>query len=154
NIPESILAPKQQCFGVPAECAPGTTISLHAFASGNDVPGQATLEGTSFQTNCLVETDTCISLEFTGQVIAPPFGQASTATVTVPVSFFGLFIHPNLQHLLVKEQLVAAATATLTLQETECCGSPAWLFKELRYDLVATPEPTTFLLWGTAAVGV
>jgi PEP-CTERM motif len=90
------------------------------------------------------------SLDFTGQVVAPPFGQSPTAILTVPVDFSGAFNVDGVGG----NQLIAAARATLTLQQTDCCGGPAWLSDGIRYELEPIPEPTTLLLFGSTMAGV
>ncbi len=149
-----VLAPATQCLGVPGACSPGTTISLHALQVDNDLPGQATLDGVSYPHVGSLAGPAHASIEFTGSVVAPPFGQSSTAIVTTPVAFSGLFNVDGVGG----NQMVALAFATLTLQQTDCCGGPAWRYASVRYDLepVSVPEPgtLTLLLFGSAVAGL
>jgi len=144
---------------VPADCAvpsndcnPGKTLSLRASASDLDLPGHATLDGVSYPiVGSAAPGAARAAYEFTGTVILPPFGQAPTASVTVPVDFSGDFVVPQGGGVFQGNQLLASASATLMLQEaTTLLGTPAWLYRGIRYDLVPVPEPTTLALVGTA----
>ena len=77
-----VLAPAAQCLGVPGMCSPGTTISLHALQVDNDLPGHAALDGVSYPHVGSLAGHAHASIEFTGAVVAPPFGQSSTAILT------------------------------------------------------------------------
>jgi hypothetical protein len=149
-----VLAPATECLGVPGMCSPGTTISLHALQVDNDLPGQATLDGVSYPNVGSLAGPAHASIEFTGGVLAPPFGQSSTAILTSQVAFSGLFNVDGVGG----NQMVALAFATLTLQQTDCCGGPAWRYAGVRYDLasVSVPEPgtLTLLLFGSAMAGL
>jgi len=158
----SRLDPAMQCIGSPALCSPGTTISLTAAAFGVDILGQATLDGV-FYPNVGVGAIVCqsfpcsvLNLEFTGQVVAPPFGPSATAVVTTPVNFSTFFFHDEGQGhgLFTTEQLLGLAHATLTLRQSDCCGAPSWLYEHVRYDLEPIPEPATLLLLSTTAAGL
>ena len=110
------VGPANQCLGAPGMCSPGTTISLHAAQCCNDFPGQATLDGVFYpHVGSLTPPNTANALiEFTGSVVAPPFGQSSTAILTTPVAFSGAFSVDEVDHQ-ERNQLVALAFATLTL---------------------------------------
>jgi len=139
----------------------GETISLRLDASDTDLQGFATLEGISYpelgSLSC-TSNSSCASahIQFNGQVVAPPFGQASTAVLVVPVTFFGSFFHQDPpSNAGITETLWASATATLTLEEIPFLpGSPLWQYDSVMYDVTATPEPITLLLLGTGSMGL
>jgi len=148
----------ERCSG--PGCSPGTTISLHAFA-GDFFGGGVTLEGVFYPNvdGNVVSPCPCslLSVNFNGQVVAPPFGQSTTVTLTVPVDFVIEFSHDATGMDRSTEQLVASATATLTLQEFDFGPGfgVGWQYEGIpgiRYDL--TREPTTLLLFGTTAAGL
>ena len=145
-----VLAPAFECL----LCSPGTIISLHALQIDNDLPGQATLDGVFYPNVGSLAGPAHASIEFTGAVVAPPFGQSSTAILTTPVAFSGQFNVDGGGG----NQMVALASATLTLQQTDCCGGPAWRYAGVRYDLEPMPVPEpgtlTLLLVGSAMAGL
>jgi hypothetical protein len=142
-----VLVPWIDCsFG--GNCTPGVTLSLRAEQLDNDLPGKATLDGVFYPDVGGTSGHTAHAFyEFTGEVILPPFGQSPTAILTVPVGFSGAFdVDQGSQN-----QLIASASATLTLQEgTTALGIPTWVYQGIRYDLAPVPEPTTLALVGTA----
>src|SRR5262249_5301544 len=142
----SRLDPAMQCIGSPALCSPGTTISLTAAAFGPDILGQATLDGVSYPhagLDCPPSPCLFLNLEFTGQVVAPPFGPSATAVVIAPVNFPTFLFHAEGPGQgFISEQLLGFAQATLTLRESDCCGAPSWLYEHVRYDVEPFPfEP-------------
>src|SRR5215831_4400862 len=157
-LPESRLDAKLQCL---PSCFPGTIISLVAIAGGNDLRGQATLDGILYpfpsvgSVGCDFVDCASAGVIFDGQVVAPPFGQSSTVVLTAPVEFTGSFFHID-NGVQSDETLAGIATATLTLREDSFFGSSHWEFDHITYDLVPSPVPTALLLLATglAAVGV
>jgi hypothetical protein len=122
-------------------CDAAEKISLSASASGNDVPGDATLDGVSYTLIGDLSSPDQLSFNITGDARLPPFGASSTATLVAPVKFTGTFVHrqssvPPFNE--TTETLVAGAIATVTLTEgTDPSGDPAWLVSHLTYDIVA-----------------
>jgi hypothetical protein len=104
-------------------CPPGATISVNAFSSGSEFFAGATLEGVSYphvgSVVCPPSPCSFPTVAFTGQVVAPPFGESTTVTLTVPVDFSASFQHAEFVdgHTFSSEQLVASAIATLTLEQ-------------------------------------
>jgi hypothetical protein len=139
---------------------PGTTVSLRVVASASDLEGHATLDGIvypdiGFGPPC-PGVEGCGSglIELAGGVVAPPFGQSSTAILVAPVTFLGTFFFFDSHSVPISsETLRGSGTATLTLDEINGPVGPLWAFDNVRYDL-ATPEPTTLLLLGTATMGL
>jgi hypothetical protein len=86
--------------------------------------------------------------------VAPPFGDFTKAILTVPVEFSGFLGFGESS----REQLVASAIATLTLDKFDfgprLFGGEKWLYDGIRYELSPTPEPTTLLLFGTTMAGL
>lgn len=149
-----------QC-SVPS-CFPGTTINLRAFSVGSDLFGQATLDGVFYPNvgdiGCPPPFP-CAGggIAFSGQTVAPPFGPFTKAILKVPVDFSGSFSHVESGGGGSTEQLLAFATATLSLQKFDAeppFPGPTWQYDSLRYELRPTPEPTTLLLFGTTAAGL
>jgi hypothetical protein len=120
-------------------CTPGTTI--HLSAAGYPV-GEATLDGFSF-TSGLQTPEILYFQMLGGEVIAPPFGPSSIATLVVPLEFSGFFDHaidpafPFGDRAI--ETLVANAVATLTLTRVEfppSSGEFRWRPTDIVYDIV------------------
>src|SRR5258707_13945027 len=140
NFSEQLSAHTAAANCVVVECPPDATISLNAGASP-DLGGHAALNGVSYSlltANC-VPPDTCAfpRVQFTGQTVAPPFGDFTKAILTVPVEFSGTFVHVD-GSLVGIEQLVASATATLTLDKIDDTGiarfpGPIWRYEGIRY---------------------
>jgi hypothetical protein len=138
-------------------CLPGTTISLNT-STDPDFGGRATLNGVSYflSDNCF-PNETCGTARpgFSGQVVAPPFGDFTKAILKVPVEFGGTFFHTE-NGSFVAEQLVGSATATLTLDKFDFGPQfgVAWRYDGIEYELEPVPEPSTLLLFGSTMVGL
>ena len=120
-------------------CSPGITISLSASASGNDLPGNATLDGISYTNIGDPNSPESMSFNITGEVIAPPFGPSSTEVLVAPVTFRGTFTHrqiPAFPFNPTSETLVGGAIATLTLVQGVFNDRPTWFATHVSYDIV------------------
>ena len=116
-------------------CAPGETVSLGSEASGNDLPGIASLEGTDYTDMGDLNSWNQLLIRFTGLTKLPAIGRRLERTMSVPVSFEGTFIHAGPVPLAPEiEELQGSARARLTLkQETDLFGEPAWTITHLTY---------------------
>ena len=115
-------------------CAPGETVSLGSEASGNDLPGIASLEGTDYTDMGDMNSWNQLSIRFTGLTQLPAIGRRLERTFTAPVSFEGTFIHATVPLAPEVEELQGNARARLTLkQETDLFGEPAWTITHLTY---------------------
>jgi hypothetical protein len=162
NFGEDLSARASAANCAVPECPPGATISLNAFVTA-DTRGHATLDGVSYPfVGCCGPPPfpwANARVEFTGQTVAPPFGDFTKAILTVPVGFSGTFSddqHVDGNFLHSSEQLLASATATLTLDKFDFGPQfgVAWQYEGIRYELEPVPEPTTLLLWGTTMAGL
>ena len=153
DVVGGIFAPFNQC-SFPS-CDPGTEVSLRGLWSGNDLTGDLTFEGQTYNDLGGLNSFTQARLEFTGSFVAPAL--APTATVTAPFSLAASsFTIPNAAgnaHIL--HMLLGHGTATIQLSQG-FGDDPAWVVDSVRYDFSATdpvPEPGTMLLVGLGIAG-
>jgi hypothetical protein len=137
------------------ECDPGTVVSLRASWLGNDLTGQLTFDGQTYNDLGGMNSLTQATVEFLGSFIAPPL--AASATLIAPFSFGGQFSVPNDTGTApVTHSLSGAGTATINLSMA-FPGDPAWRVDSVRYDFSAAdpvPEPGTMLMVGLGIAGV
>jgi len=119
-------------------CAPGTQISVSASASGNDLPGNATLDGVSYSGIGDPNSPESMSFQIAGQLVVPPLGPATT--VTTPITITGIFVHrqnPVSPFNPTSEMLVGGGIATLSLTPSSFPnGTPGWHATAISYDIV------------------
>lgn len=135
-------------------CLPGNPLNLSSRVSTEDLLIRVTLEDTTYRVGGqLVSADQPrFTLTFTAPTLfAPPLNVAPVVALTTPVSVSGSFVHLG-----VVEQLGATATATIVLGRLPNCGSvgACWDSASAIYELQATPEPATLLLFGTTMAGL
>jgi hypothetical protein len=118
-------------------CIPGETVDIHAFASGADLRGTATLQGVTYDVP-VPNGPEFMAYEVTGEFTVPPIGASTTLTLVVPVNFNGTFDHPpKAGQRTDTESLVASAIATITLTQFEAFpGTLAWSCTNLTFDIL------------------
>ena len=139
------------------ECVPGSTVSLSAGWSGNDLPGTLSFRGETYDDLGTLIGFTNAIVEFSGSFVAPPI--APSATVVAPFTLTGQFVVPNTagnSHL-GPFPLFGAGNATISLSQYSQTSSEgttllnAWAVNSVRYDFSAAepvPEPGTMVLVG------
>lgn len=138
-----------------APCRPGDALGVSFFASTEDIfSGIMTLEGVTYNVGGQIVSglEPQFRLTATGPLLfAPPLNVAPSVALITPVDITGTFMHQG-----IIETLEAIATATLVLTHSD--GGPEfgdlWITSSTTYDLTATPEPTTLLLFGTTMAGL
>jgi hypothetical protein len=147
DITGGIYSPWEAC-SVPA-CVPGAVIPLFAYWVGNDLPGVATLDGKTYpRLGSLIEIQSAIA-QFNGQAVAPPLGAGSSAVVSAPFTFLGLFLQPTDGFEVLQHELVGSGTATLWLEKNFDGTSWRAVGSVYQFEPTATPEPATLALVGS-----
>ncbi len=139
-----VFEPWEQCNAAPL-CAPGFSLNLRGFWVGNDVVGDATLDGVMYPHVGGLNSPYSMTVEFAGMATLPPI--ADSATVVAPFTFSGAFDQLGG----FSDPLEGLGTATLSLVRS---GVPdRWSVTEARYDFAATPEPASLLLMTAGLAG-
>jgi hypothetical protein len=123
-----------------APCGPGDRVSLYASWSSSDLPGVATLDGTTYP-KVGGPADPGLTVEFFGSVLLPPLSES--ATVVAPIAFDGKFYVPG-----GPITLFGSGMATLTITPDRAIPG-RWRVNQVHYQLgPALPSP-----WMAADVG-
>jgi hypothetical protein len=132
---EGPLGPLGNC----SPCAPGDRVRLDSIAVGSDVRGTATLQGKTYdRIGGGGNFDPGMLLDIRGDgFLAPPFTEATTAEMSAPFTFSGIFSYypdgPSMPN--VSETLTGSGIATVRLRKV-AFGSdpPVWMVDTAVFD--------------------
>jgi hypothetical protein len=149
-----IFEPWNQC-SVP-ECLAGTTVDLLARWLGNDMPGTATFQGTTYTgVGGLGAEAAQMLVDFTGSLTIPAL--FAGGVVTAPFQFTGVFAYPQGPFFeLTDLNLLGSGTASLTFSPWTVFPG-AFVLDSARYEFDAAapvPEPASMLLIGAGVAGL
>ena len=143
-------------FGLGDPLPPGTAVTLQIGGSGFDLPGTATLDGTTYTDVGGAHSDTSASLLFSTTAMLPAVLRAP-ATITAPF-LLDFFLTGNTFGPTGSVHLSGAGNATIFLDEDQGFGVPSWRVTGIRADVsnspAPVPEPATVLLLGGGLAGV
>ena len=148
------LSPFAPC--AQADCTPGARLSISTGWIGSDLPGLASLDGSTFPVGGLTDEHGVAFVFFSSAFwTAPLFTGATNASVVTPLSLTGHIIPPSTDGQPRLAQLAGNGFATLRL--TWNAPTEAWQLTRAEYQLTdqaPVPEPATVLLVVTGLAGV
>ena len=141
------------------DCVPGSTVSLSAGWSGNDLGGTLSFRGETYDDLGSLDGFAQAIIEFSGSFVAP--AMSPSATVMAPFALTGRFTVPNAagNGYLGPFALFGSGNATINLVPHGGAppDAPAWSVASVRYEFAAAepvPEPGTMLLAGLGIAGI
>lgn len=135
---ESPVFAVDACNSTPV-CAPGRSLSVDATFGNSDVQGAAvSWGGVAYGNVNALTSSNALSARTTSPIVTlPPISDA--ATVAVPFSMSGLFVHAIAGGAQAVEPLAGSGTLTVTLRRATYPGFPdSWRVSALRWELNST----------------
>lgn len=149
---DGVIDPLRQCF----PCESTTTFSIGADLATFGISGDVTLDGQTYSDINEMFSNNFVRLRLIGTTVLPPVNGSSLVirapfTLAEPASSFTYEITPGSGEL-ATVALAGQGMATVSFHVNP--STPVWEFSQMRYDFVATPEPSTLILvaGGLAAV--
>ena len=143
-----VFMPHLDC--VVPECVPGSVVDLTARWIGADIPGIATINGTTYTTEGGVNAENSLVAEWLGSLTIPM--DFTGGTLTAPFNFTGAFFISGSG----KVDLFGAGTTSLNFVPYAAFPG-AFQLTSATYDFEAgstVPEPLSALLVGTGLAGL
>jgi hypothetical protein len=148
---EATIDPLRECFG---PCGPTTDFSIGADLATFGIVGNATLDGQTYTNINSFDSDTFVRLLLVGTAVLPPVN-GSSLVIRAPFTVSGSgFSHADIAGAgdVITVPITGGGVATVSFHSLPM--SPVWKFSSMRYDFMATPEPSTLILVGGGLAAV